>query len=148
MNAPVIRLTGILIEAGRILLLNQETDTERRWSLPGGKLEFGETIENGLKREMKEETGLDTVPERLLYVCDYFPSKEKHVVHMTFLVKKAGGKIGDIDADADTRKIERVEMVGLNKLTEHGFSEKFQKLALSGFKGKGNYLGEKKNIGL
>ena len=39
-------------------------------------------------------------------------------------------------------------MVELNKLTEHGFSKKFQNLALNGFKGKGNYLGEKKNIGL
>jgi len=148
MNVPVIRLTGILIEHEKILLLKQETDSERKWSLPGGKLEFGETIEDGLKREMKEETGLDIELERLLYVCDYFPSKEKHIVHITFLVKKSGGKIGNIDTSADTRKIESVEMVDLNKLTEHGFSEKFQNLTLSGFKAKGNYLGKKKNIGL
>jgi ADP-ribose pyrophosphatase YjhB (NUDIX family) len=64
-------VTGIVVENGRLLLLNQDTDSGRSWSLPGGKLENGETLARALVREMKEETGLDVEPGRLLYVCDH-----------------------------------------------------------------------------
>ena len=53
-----VRVTGVVIEDGRILLLNQDADAGRSWSLPGGKLEDGETLAEALVREMKEETGL------------------------------------------------------------------------------------------
>ena len=56
-----VRVTGVVIEAGRILLLNQDAGA-RSWSLPGGKLEDGETLAEALVREMKEETGLDVEP--------------------------------------------------------------------------------------
>ncbi|MFD8032680.1 NUDIX domain-containing protein [Streptomyces sp. NPDC059717] len=38
------RVTGILIEDGQILLLDQDTDRPRSWLLPGGKVENGETL--------------------------------------------------------------------------------------------------------
>ncbi|HET9898969.1 MAG TPA: NUDIX domain-containing protein [Streptosporangiaceae bacterium] len=37
-----VRVTGVVIEDDRILLLNQDTDTGRSWSLPGGKVEDGQ----------------------------------------------------------------------------------------------------------
>jgi ADP-ribose pyrophosphatase YjhB (NUDIX family) len=37
-----VRVTGVVIEDGHILLLNQDTDTGRSWSLPGGKVEEGD----------------------------------------------------------------------------------------------------------
>jgi ADP-ribose pyrophosphatase YjhB (NUDIX family) len=57
-----VRVTGVLIEDGRILLLNQDTDTGRSWSLPGGKVDEGEALAGALVREMREETGLETGP--------------------------------------------------------------------------------------
>ena len=86
-----VRVTGIVIEDGRLLLLNQDTpNTGRSWSLPGGKLEEGETLAGALVREMKEETGLDVEPGRLLYVCDHLPGDGTHVVHMTFEARRDG----------------------------------------------------------
>ncbi|MCH5288145.1 MAG: NUDIX hydrolase [Christensenellaceae bacterium] len=52
-----VRVTGVLIEDGRLLLVKQKLSEARSWSLPGGRLERGETLEQGVVREIKEETG-------------------------------------------------------------------------------------------
>ena len=138
-------MTGVVIEDGRILLLNQDAGAGRSWSLPGGKLEDGETLAGALVREMKEETGLDVEPGRLLYVCDHLPAG---VVHMTFEARRTGGTVGDIAAGADTTPIRGVEFVPLAKLPELGFSDRFTGLAIAGFPGAGSYMGPKSAIGL
>jgi ADP-ribose pyrophosphatase YjhB (NUDIX family) len=140
-----IRVTGIVIEGARLLVLNQDTDSGRSWSLPGGKLEDGETLAAALVREMKEETGLDVEPGRLLYLCDYLPAQ---VVHMTFEARRTGGTVGDIAAGADKRPIRGVEFVPFSELTSLGFSERFAELVIAGFPGAGSYMGPKSAIGL
>ena len=140
-----VRVTGIVVEDGRVLLLNQDTDTGRSWSLPGGKLEAGETLAQALVREMKEETGLDVLPGRLLYVCDHVPAE---VVHMTFEARRTGGTLGDVMAGADTTPIRGVEFVPLAKLPKLGFSDRFAELVTAGFPGAGSYMGPKSAIGL
>jgi ADP-ribose pyrophosphatase YjhB (NUDIX family) len=138
-------VTGIVVEDGRILLLNQDADAGRSWSLPGGKLEDDETLAGALVREMKEETGLDVEPGRLLYVCDHLPAQ---VVHMTFEARRTGGTVGDIAAGADTTPIRGVEFVPVPKLPALGFSDRFAELVTAGFPGAGSYMGPKSAIGL
>jgi ADP-ribose pyrophosphatase YjhB (NUDIX family) len=138
-------VTGVVIEDGRILLLNQDADAGRSWSLPGGKLEDGETLAGALVREMKEETGLDVEPGRLLYVCDHLPAQ---VVHMTFEARRVGGTVGDIAAGADTTPIRCVEFVPVAQLPALGFSGRFTELVTTGFPGAGSYMGPKSAIGL
>ncbi|BEL05685.1 NUDIX hydrolase [Actinoplanes sichuanensis] len=138
-------MTGICIEDGRILVLNQETGGPRTWSLPGGKVEAGETLSQALVREMREETGVEVETGRLLYLCD---NTAGQVVHITFEVRRVGGEIGAVLGGADTRPIRGVEFVELDKLARLGFSDTFVRLCQSGFPGAGSYMGAKANIGL
>jgi ADP-ribose pyrophosphatase YjhB (NUDIX family) len=139
------RVTGICIEGQQILLLNQDTDGPRTWSLPGGKVEPGETLAGALVREMREETGAEVEVGRLLYLCDHTPA---HVVHITFEVRRVGGSVGSVMQGVDTRPIRGVEFVELDDLPALGFSGTFVELARSGFPDAGSYIGAKANIGL
>lgn len=142
-----IRVTGILIENDEILLVQQKVSDKRNWSLPGGRVEQGETLQQGLIREMKEETGLDVEIVRLLYVCDVVASANT-VVHITFLLRRVGGKIVLPTNEFDENPIHDVQFVSVEELVRYGFSEKFIEVIKKGFPNAGNYVGDKANIGL
>jgi len=139
------RVTAIVIEDDQILMLDQDTDGPRAWSLPGGKLEEGETLAQALEREVREETGVEVEVGRLLYLCD---NVSAHVVHITFEARRVGGQLGAVTEGADTRPIRQVTFVPLDDLTGLGFSEVFVKLCKENFPGAGSYMGPKAAIGL
>ena len=120
-----VRVTGVVVEEDCILLLNQDTGTGRSWSLPGGKVEDGETLAAALVREMREETGLEVEPGRLLYVCDHVPGDGTHVVHLTFEARRTGGRVGQVTAGGIRRPIRGVEFVKLDDMHSLGFGPRF-----------------------
>ena len=69
---PRIRLTGILVEDGKVLLVKEVLRERSRWNLPGGSLEPGETIEAGLIRELREETGITA--RELIPLGPFYPA--------------------------------------------------------------------------
>ena len=92
----------ILDGRGRVLLVRHHpSDTARkhfwkgRWIGPGGMLEFGESLEEGARREVKEETGLDIIILRPLAPSDRIISwngrKYLQVVYIDFLARVADG---------------------------------------------------------
>jgi ADP-ribose pyrophosphatase YjhB (NUDIX family) len=143
-----VRVTGVLIEDSKVLILRQATDTGRKFSLPGGRVEEGEPLGDALTREMREETGLLVEPGRLLYVCDHLPGNGTHVLHLTFEVRRIGGTLGAVMPGKDTRPIHGVEFVSFSDLPSRGFGEKFAALARDGFPGAGSYMGPKSSTGL
>ncbi|MGX5433025.1 NUDIX hydrolase [Bacillus toyonensis] len=145
-NVMQVRVTGILIESEKVLLVKQKV-ANRDWSLPGGRVENGETLEEAMIREMKEETGLDVKVKNLLYVCDK-PDVLPSLLHITFLLERMEGEITLPSNEFDHNPIQDVQMVRIEELSSYGFSEKFTKLASEKFLNAGSYQGLKQNIGL
>ena len=59
-DRPVVGVGGVVIENGRALLIKRGSEPLLgQWSIPGGTLELGESLQEGVARELREETGLD-----------------------------------------------------------------------------------------
>src|SRR5450631_3455839 len=68
---PLVGVGGVIIDAGRALLIRRASEPLRgEWSIPGGMLELGETLEVGVARELLEETGLHVRVLDLIEVFD------------------------------------------------------------------------------
>ena len=67
---PVVGVGGVVIHEGRALLIRRGTEPLKgEWSIPGGTLELGETLAQGVARELREETGLEV---RVLDLIEIF----------------------------------------------------------------------------
>ena len=69
-NICDVRTVGVLVRDGKILV--QRDRNGREYALPGGHVRIGETLENGLMREYKEETGADISCVKLLWSEECF----------------------------------------------------------------------------
>ncbi len=86
---PTIRVAGLLVRDGRILMVEQGRGEERYWLLPGGGVKFGETLSDALRREFDEELGLRVGVYKLLAIVESISpdvTYAKHVVHLVFEV--------------------------------------------------------------
>lgn len=84
---PTIRVAGLLVHEGSILMVEQGRGSERYWLLPGGGVQFGETLSDALRRELQEELGLRVGVQRLVAIVESIspePDYAKHVIHLIF----------------------------------------------------------------
>ena len=82
---PEPTVGALVYQKGKILLI-QSHKWNNLWTIPGGHIESGETIERALKRELKEETNLNLKECKLVLIQDCIFSKEFHQKkHFIFL---------------------------------------------------------------
>ena len=93
-ETPRIRVAAIIVDEGRLLLVKHQKEGEVYWLLPGGGVDFGESLEEALIREVKEETNLDIEVGAPVLVSDTLPPDlERHVVNIAFTAERIGGEL-------------------------------------------------------
>lgn len=91
-----IGVNALIFEDDRVLLaLRKDIDW---WNLPGGGMEPGETVEEALYREVREETSLDVAIDRLVGV---YSKPQKQEVVLTFLCHVTGGTLTPTEESRD-----------------------------------------------
>jgi len=89
----MVGVCGIVFnEEGKLLLMKHKKKTPwyGYWIIPGGKLEFGESLENCIRREIKEEFGIEIKIEKLVTALVSKESeKVKHPIVLIFFLSKA-----------------------------------------------------------
>jgi 8-oxo-dGTP diphosphatase len=100
---PSIMVDGILERDGKVLYVKRKKEPFKgSWSFPGGKLNTGERVEDALKRELFEETGLVILPTDILGVySDPARDPRGHRISVTLIAKITGGEAkGGDDAES------------------------------------------------
>lgn len=70
-TSPALAVGAIVIDKGALLLVKRDREPARgEWSLPGGRVEMGESLREGLVREVREETGVDIDVDGLIGVAE------------------------------------------------------------------------------
>lgn len=108
-----------LLEEQRLLLVRHQKKDRSYWLIPGGGLEFGESMREAAHRELLEETGLDVkVGAFLLAAESLAPDRTRHVVHIVFRGEVQGGKLrlGDEHVEPHERRIVEVRWVPVAEL--------------------------------
>lgn len=117
-QAPIVGVGAVIVNRGRVLLVQRGREPLKgKWSLPGGMLELGESLHEGVIREVKEETGLRVEPIELIELLDRIVREETsggerirhHYVIADYLCRVVGGSLNAAsDADA-VRWVQRAE---------------------------------------
>ncbi len=93
-GGPRVRVAAIVIKDGEILLVRHSKYGKTYWLLPGGGVRYGETLEEAVVRELKEETNLDVVIGRPVFINDSVPpDRHRHVLNIYFTARITGGTL-------------------------------------------------------
>jgi 8-oxo-dGTP diphosphatase len=115
-EAPIVGVGAILIDGDRVLLIRRgQEPLKGEWSLPGGVVELGESLEEAIRREVEEETGLRVEPTGIVEVFssisrDHQAAVRFHYVIVDFLCRQIDGQLACGSDACDLRWVARGEL--------------------------------------
>lgn len=112
---PIVGVGGVVIQGNRVLLVRRGREPLKgEWSIPGGMLELGESLKEGVRREVWEETGLKVRPLEPLLVFDRIQKNgervQYHYVIVDYVCRRTGGRLKSGSDVLDARWVERNEL--------------------------------------
>ncbi len=117
---PRVGVGAVVLRDGRILLVRRGAAPARGlWSIPGGGLRLGETLQQGAEREIREETGIVIHAGAPLFVCDSLDRDLEgrlrfHYVIVDMAAEYAGGELKAADDALEARWVSPDEIRTLN----------------------------------
>jgi 8-oxo-dGTP diphosphatase len=105
-EVPLVGVGAVVVDNGRVLLVRRGREPLKgHWSLPGGLIEVGESLHEGIMREVREETGLEVEPVELIELLDRIHRDgdriRYHYVIADYICRVKGGDLkASSDADA------------------------------------------------
>ncbi len=110
--APVLAVGAVVVTGDSLLLIRRgRPPSQGRWSLPGGRVEANETLEDAVRREIREETGLDVEPTGLLGTAERIGEGLHYVICDFTAVMVPNGKPLLAGDDAEAARFVRLDEV-------------------------------------
>ncbi len=131
-DRPIVGVGGVVIRRNRVLLIRRRREPLKgEWSIPGGMLELGEELAEGVQREIKEETGLEVEPLRILEVFDRIMHVGRrvryHFVIVDYACRLKRGRLKPASDVLDARWVRRQD------LPQYHLTEKAREVVLQAF---------------
>jgi mutator protein MutT len=113
---PIVGVGAVIVRDGKVVLIRRKYEPlAGQWSLPGGALEIGETLEAGVAREMLEETGLEVEVGPVIEVFDRitFDATRRVRYHFVLIDYLCWPIAGELRAGSDVDDVALVDPLDL-----------------------------------